>query len=82
LANNPELNEVDDDAGSALGSLIDADSVASSQDDSSYVRVKNVVASAPTSLNTLPETMSVGDMVLIGADGGELEFSPERKKGA
>jgi hypothetical protein len=35
-------------------------------DDSSYV-----LASAPTSLNTYTETMSVDDMVLVGEDANE-----------
>lgn len=78
IANHPDLEEADNDDTSTLGSLIGAESVASSHDDSSYVRVRSAIASAPSSLNTLPETLSVGDMVMIGADGGELDMSPMR----
>jgi len=80
ITSNPELQDVENDDSSALGSLIGAESVTSSQDDSSYVRVSSAVASPPTSLNTLSGIMSMGDMVLIGADGGDLDMSPERRR--
>lgn len=81
IANNPELQEIDIDDTSTLGSLIgDEESVTSSHDDSSYVRVRSAITSPPSSLNTLPETMSVGDLVLVGADGSDLDMSPVRER--
>lgn len=78
IENHPDLEKSDKDDTLMLGSFIEAESVASSHDDSSYVRVRSAIASAPSSLNTLPETLSVGDMVIIGEDGSELGMSPMR----
>lgn len=70
-----ELNLADDASRtSTIGSLIPADSSVRS-DDGSYVCVRNAIASPPSSLNTLntlTETMSVGDLVVVGADGGDI----------
>lgn len=81
IAQNLEQQEIDIDDTSIIGSLIGGEeSVSSSHEDSSYVRVRNAIASPPSSLNTLPETMSVDDLVLVGADGSELDLSPVRAR--
>lgn len=49
----------------SLGSLIPSDSNSNLDDDSSYVCVRAGVGSPPTSLNSLTETASVGDLVLV-----------------
>ena len=79
LANTASLPQEQDDADSmrsSLGSLVPAESAPLSgppgQDDGSYVCVRKGIASPPSSLNTLTETMSVGDIVLVGADGNDM----------
>lgn len=65
---------------STLGSLIPGDSVESlgplaqqtTADDSSYVNIRAGIASPPSSLNTMTSTLSVGDMVVVAADGTEF----------
>jgi len=72
-----EEEEDEDSMRSSLGSLVPAaDSPGGAAggttgDDSSYVCVRNSIASPPSSLNTLTETMSVGDMVVVG-DAAEI----------
>lgn len=64
---------------SSLGSLLPATdsptaavAAATFGDDSSYVCVRNSIASPPSSLNTVTETMSIGDMVVVGGDAGDV----------
>jgi hypothetical protein len=40
--------------------------------DNSYVCVRHGIASPPSSLNTLTDTLSVGDLVVIGMDGKDF----------
>lgn len=55
---------------STLGSLVAAGDVDEGNNcDSSYICVRHGIASPPSSLNTLTDTLSVGDLVVIGADG-------------
>mmetsp|Transcript_39058 Transcript_39058/g.44542 ORF Transcript_39058/g.44542 Transcript_39058/m.44542 type:complete len:297 (+) Transcript_39058:36-926(+) len=53
---------------STLGSLIPSPEERCHPDDNSYVCVRNGIASPPSSLNTLTDTLSIGDMVIVGAD--------------
>jgi hypothetical protein len=56
---------------STLGSLVAAGDGDDCYDpsDNSYICVRHGIASPPSSLNTLTDTLSVGDLVVIGADG-------------
>mmetsp|Transcript_31527 Transcript_31527/g.52049 ORF Transcript_31527/g.52049 Transcript_31527/m.52049 type:complete len:82 (+) Transcript_31527:99-344(+) len=68
-----DLVDIDVASRSTLGSLVptgDGDSYYPS--DNSYVCVRHGIASPPSSLNTLTSTLSVGDVVVIGADGGDF----------
>ncbi len=69
---------------STLGSLIPTGDVDDSMNqseliddgyqpsDNSYVCVRHGIASPPSSLNTLTDTLSVGDLVVIGMDGKDF----------
>jgi hypothetical protein len=63
--------DVSSQCSSTLGSLVPAgDGDEGYQpSDNSYVCVRHGIASPPSSLNTLTDTLSVGDLVVIGADG-------------
>lgn len=62
------VNPVDLALSGSLGSLEPSES--EKGDDSSYVNVRNFIASPPSSLNT---DMSLGDMVLVKASLKDLE---------
>lgn len=65
-----DLADIDVASRSTLGSLVPVGEERTFQpDESSYVCVRNGIASPPSSLNTLASTLSVGDMVVVGADG-------------
>jgi len=53
---------------STLGSLLPVPEERCQSDDNSYVCVRSGIASPPSSLNTLTDTLSVGDMIVVGAD--------------
>ena len=63
-------NLSDSNSGASLGSLVPAGSDRVG-DDSSYVNVRNSIASPPSSLNTCTD-LSLGDMVLVRAESREL----------
>lgn len=63
-----DLVDIDVASRSTLGSLVPASEERYQPDDNSYVCVRNEIASPPSSLNTLTDTLSVGDMVVVGAE--------------
>mmetsp|Transcript_15929 Transcript_15929/g.23435 ORF Transcript_15929/g.23435 Transcript_15929/m.23435 type:complete len:292 (-) Transcript_15929:2247-3122(-) len=63
-----DLVDIDVASRSTLESLVPAPEERYQPDDNSYVCVRSGIASPPSSLNTLTDTLSVGDMVVVGAD--------------
>ena len=66
--------DVSSQCSSTPGSLVNAGDADEGypQSESSYVCVRHGIASPPSSFNTLTDTLSVGDLVIIGADGGDF----------
>lgn len=67
-----DLVDIDVASRSTLGSLVpatDCDGDSYHPSENSYVCVRYGIASPPSSLNTLTDTFSVGDLVVVGADG-------------
>ena len=69
-----EVASLDSASGASLGSLVPAGE-GDKPDDSSYEYVRNSIASAPSSSNTVHTDLSVGDMVLVRAELNELDKS-------
>lgn len=65
-----DLVDIDVASRSTLGSLVPANDADSYHpDEGSYICVRNGIASPPSSMNTVTTTLSVGDMVVVGAEG-------------